>query len=74
MKMVIASHWTTDGDSREHRPSAVLTGEVCEERSCFNKSISSFFATYTHKGVKEKKLQQLTFGISNIDRAGNLVA
>lgn len=24
MKTVIASHWTTDGDRREHRPSAVL--------------------------------------------------
>lgn len=33
MKTVIASHWTTDGDSKEHRPSAVLASVVQREKS-----------------------------------------
>lgn len=68
MKTVIASHWTTEGDKREHRPSAVLAREMQSEKCSFtadsaiNMEMKLVFKDVLHK----KKLASGSISANNI--------
>lgn len=51
MKTVIASHWTTDGDRREHRPSALLANREHRGKSCLICCCCSFIHIPTSEPV-----------------------
>lgn len=72
MKTVIASHWTTEGDKREHRPSAVLAREMQRERrpftadSAINMEMKLVFKVLLRMRCTKKKLASGSISANNI--------
>lgn len=70
MKTVIASHWTTDGDRREHRPSALLANREHRGKS----GLICCCCSFIHIPTSEPVVPEWVFAlISQINRDSCLV-